>query len=246
MPAPMPGKFLPEGVPYVESSVATDTLTFDGSIVGKNAVEMDEGLYFVRVSSQYVESSALIGGTLTTVGYKDYFPSGAVSITEESIEDASAGFGVPCYTIGDVAMVLSQDISMDGITIPKGILFVCNQNAGYVSELKAPTAVLISEIAHKIDPRCLPDTIFTVTADVDTMTADAGSEQIRTAMMQGKTVLLRINHPAGGLVMPCIGCQTGVGAFFVNLSTGITGDEISSVNGVTGIAVKPDGSIISG
>ena len=245
---PLAPKFLPEGVPYVENGGgATDTLTFDGNIEGKNAVELGDGMYFVPVSSEYVESAELIGGSVAVVSLSDDVPGGTLSITEEIIQDMSETFGVPAYSISDLVAVLSQDVSMDGITVPKGVVFLCQPGVVYVSELKAPSAVFGGGVTvHKLDPRCLPDNIFTVTADIDTMTADAGSEQIRMAMMQGKTVLLRINHTTGELVMPCIGCHAGLGAFFVNLNTGISGTEISSVNGVTGIAVKPDGSIISG
>jgi hypothetical protein len=153
----LPGTYLPDGVPYVEKGM-TDTLTFDGNIERAGVIEADEGFYYVPMSSEYVESSQLLGGTLTFVGLEEDTPNGSTTITEEFITDITEELGVQAYVLGDFVLVLSQDATLDGITIPKGISFLCAPVAFYVSQLKAPSAVLSGEVAHKIDPRCLPNT----------------------------------------------------------------------------------------
>jgi len=155
-PVKMPGKFLAEGVPHIEGDgEATDTLTFDGNIESKD-VTLGEGAYFVHMSPEYVESSELIGGTITIVGLDPDLPGGSQTITEDNVVDMTEVFGFPVYIVSELVMVLSQDVTEEGVALPKGINFMGQSGAFYVGELKAPSAVFVGgKTYHKLDNRLL-------------------------------------------------------------------------------------------
>ena len=163
----MPTKYLPDGVPcYIEGS-ATDTLTFDGNIEGREVLDLGEGMYFVKVSDAFVEGAELNGGTLTLVRLGEDASNETIVITEDMIMDVSSTFGFPAYVVGEFIYIMSQALTQDGMTLGKGIHFMCAPDEFYVSELKAPSAVIVSPgIVQTLDSRCLPvdATVFHLTS----------------------------------------------------------------------------------
>jgi hypothetical protein len=126
-------KFLP--LKFIEGSggAATDTLTFDGNLNGKEYVQVDEGMYFVHMSDTFIDSSELINGTITIVSSIEEMPSGTYSIVNNEeegipIDDTSEFLGVPAYVIGEFVYVLSRPVTLEGITLPKGISFMYYQD----------------------------------------------------------------------------------------------------------------------
>lgn len=133
----------------------TDTLTFDGDILGKQAIEID-GTYFVRVGD-YVERAAVIGSTVTTVALAEDFPSGTETLTEDMVADLTEYAGVESWQYGTFVNAVRYEVTMEGITFPAGIWFLYIPGFGYTSELKAPSAIFGSGVIHKLDPKYLPD-----------------------------------------------------------------------------------------
>lgn len=170
----LPVEYLPDGYPYSEGGGAavTDTLTFDGNIEGKEAVEFDAGAYVVKISDTFVESTELLGGTYNIVSSVEDIPSGSYPITEDEIFDTSDQYGFPSYGISDFIICISQDFTMDGITLTKGIHIMCIPGVFYVTELKAPSAIFgTAEIIHKLDNKFLdldwiPKKEFTVSGEI--------------------------------------------------------------------------------
>ena len=133
---------------WVEGN-ATDTLTFDGNIEGKEVFNDT----FVKVSDLTIDPLALIGGTVSV------FSEGTtqtLDITEDWVGDMSDMVGTPMWSITEGVLIVPQDSTSDMFPLTKGIWFACNEYA-YTSELKAPSAVFGSETIHKLDPKFLPD-----------------------------------------------------------------------------------------
>lgn len=223
---PIPGKFLPDGVPYVEQGEMVEL-----PIVGEWTGEAE---------SKILNATAPIGlevgeSYVVNCDGTDY----PVVAQEFDMDGFSSVF------IGNNALIGGEETvePFAVIEIPGGVDGVYAQ----IMLFYGYTTISIKSMGktiHKIDPRCLPDDvggggIFAVTADIDTMTADAGSEQIRAAMMQGKTVFLNLGN--GIYTLPCVGFST-TSAFFVALNLGGTESEVV---GALYFAVKADGSIIT-
>ncbi len=161
----MDPKFLP--LKFIEGSggvAATDTLTFNRNLEGKEYVQVDEGMYFVHMSDTFIDSSELIGGTITIVSNdEEEIPSGTYPIVdnEDMIIDMSTMTGFPAYTISEFIVILSQPFTREGVTLPKGISFMYVQDMFYISELKAPKAIFSNkENILLLDPEYIKDMYY--------------------------------------------------------------------------------------
>ena len=158
----MDPKFLP--LKFIEGSgAATDTLTFDGNLEGKEYFQAGEDIYFVHLSDTFVDSSELIGGTITITakGLEDTSSNQNLTISEDLIYDMSEDFGFPSYSISEACIVLSQSSTEEGITFSSGIWIAYHQDVFYISELKAPKAVFNNgENILLLDPEYIKDMYY--------------------------------------------------------------------------------------
>lgn len=156
----MDPKFLP--LKFIEGSgAATDTLTFDGNLEGKEYIQVGDGMYFVRLSDTFVDSSELIGGTITMRSFIDDMQNGSETISEDSIVDMSGDYGFPAYGVSNFCVVLSQSYTLDGITLSSGIWIIYYQDMFYISELKAPKAIFSNEEnILLLDPEYIKDMYY--------------------------------------------------------------------------------------
>lgn len=159
---PFDGRYLPKGLGYIikeGSQTATNTLTWDGDMSGKETVDIsgDGSAYFVKMSDSTCTVDDLIGGTFTLTATNG--ESNTIEITSEDVEDASSD-GIPCIMVGSqLCWIMLEDFSAEGLTFTKGIWFLNVAADGYyTSALTALTDCFVTgEPAEvkKIDNRLL-------------------------------------------------------------------------------------------
>lgn len=237
---PLDPKYLPEGVPYCVDGGMVEILP--ETQVLDDEEDTDEGLLSIPVPF------SLTAGETYSVNWN------GTEYTCVAID--SAALGEPGFVLlGDVYTLSGGQVGEKPTGEPFVMMVVPGIGNMVVSldEMAEGDPLPTVAIYHddtkirKLDPRCLPDDVgggvFVVAASLATDTAEVGSAEIGAAMMQGKTVLLNID---GIMIATCVNYLAGQGAFFVKFGTALGDNGVSEINGVTGICVKPDGSIIWG
>lgn len=149
----------------------TDTLTFDGNVEGKEVWKsgfFTDGQY-IRVSDDFVSFADLVGGTYT-VRYVDTETGEIYEDDDWKIEiredmyvlDLSESFGFTFYVLqensNDIIVAAQDFYDNETLIAKKGISFFFSpeEEGVYISELKAPSAVLSGyEAIHKLDNKFL-------------------------------------------------------------------------------------------
>lgn len=140
---------------WVEMS--DDEVIFDGNMVGKESVFMEDNTYMVKVSDAILSKEDLLGSTLTVFMPGENPEEMAVEVTDENIYDM-AGEGIPALAINNGAVIcLHEDVSVLGISATAGVYFVCvvidGSPAAYVKHLSCIPGG--QEIVHKLDNKFL-------------------------------------------------------------------------------------------
>lgn len=128
-------------------------IKWDGDITDRELIEVDTGMYFVKVSDEVFIKDQLAGKTVG-LGYCEIF-----SITEDNVTEVPGGCVVGP---GDIVSVWSADEFAAANGIPDGLVsngigFVSAYDEYHCSRLTAPVEVV------KIDPKYLPE------VDVDSL-----------------------------------------------------------------------------
>lgn len=156
-PDKLPMKYLPEGYPYIDTSMVN--VTFDGNMAEHETIEFVEGLYFVKVSPQYVPITSVVGST-AVCKYKE--EEQTIIITEEDVVDASEAYGADSWSITKtlvsgsssttmpLALGLSVGGTYNGITLSAGVWFVYRNN-GYAYTKSLSCLNGEQEVIHKLD-----------------------------------------------------------------------------------------------
>lgn len=152
---------LPDGLPYSETVVVDPT--FDGDMTGRETVQIAENVYLVKVTTQYVSASEVIGETMVV----DYLGTETtITLTAETVLDGEATLGLPGTIItvegNEAAFSVPTDTTLEGITITSGTWFMC---AGDTLIVKSLSCLMSGEqeIVHKLDNKFI---------DADWMAAD--------------------------------------------------------------------------
>lgn len=237
--APMPTKFLPDGVPYVEEG----------------------GMVELPVTGQWYENTDE-DGNVTDSGYTVTAPIGLqIGITyivnwngtnyEVTGQDFSviSGGEMQGVFLGNLSIVGGDDTGepFAMMVFPADIAAEMGAYCQIVSldmSINIPFTIYGGNVTiHKIDPRCLPDDIgggvLTVTVDISTGTANKTGVEICAAVKAGKSVLIDADNTIG----TCISCAGEEIAIFSVATVGYSDGEISSVNQLF-VCVDADGKII--
>lgn len=222
---PIPGKYLPKGTPWIEEGGMVEILpecqpTYDGEeiyLLSESALPLIAGETYV-VNWNGVEYSCVAQD------------AGAISGGEVNgvFLGNCAEFGLP--DTGEPFVVLVTDgfsaaMPLDGTTELT------------ISIVGGGTTI------HKIDNRCLPDTML-VSVDLINKTASKNCAEIWGAMQNKQNVFLTVPAGENTSYMPCIYCMPNKCAVFIAPGIVSDGDEITSVTSPSPICVKADGSVL--
>lgn len=132
---------------YDTRSVVDTTITFDGNMDGKEAVNMGDPFYLVKVSDKIINSSEMIGGTMSI------FSEGNIESYE--IEDYMIFSQYPLDVIDECIFICHEETAMnDTTTLTPGIWFMCINVDGisgvYVSSMSNQ---LVEGELKTIDPK---------------------------------------------------------------------------------------------
>lgn len=157
---PIEPEFLPNGVPYVVEGEATDTLTFDGNLEGKEAIPFGDGAYMVKVSSATPSTEELVGATIKLTSIGAELPAEQFTLTADGIINEAGLF----YMLADPTSeafgggLVPADFSMEGVSASAGIYLFYASDGYYASSLTATSKIFGEpDTINKLDPRCLPD-----------------------------------------------------------------------------------------
>lgn len=153
---------LPEGYPYVDTAMVN--VIFNGDMTGWETVDMGEGTYLIKASSQYVPVTSLVGSTVVC----NFKGVQTVTITEEDISNMTEELGVDSWQIFKtievdsstvtmpIACGLSDNATSNGITLSAGVwFFYGNEGYAYTKSLSCLNGE--QEVVHKLDMKYLPD-----------------------------------------------------------------------------------------
>ena len=217
---PIPGKYLPKGTPWIGKGEMAE-------IWPETTVQFSEGY----------ESS--IAGTIPMLEGETYIVKWNGTEYACVALDVSELTGSPAVFVGN-----GESFGMAGNSEPFVISSMPDYGAIMLMDLTGATEAVFSvygkgELVHKIDSRCLPDTML-VNVDLISKTADKNCAEIWEAMQKKQNVFLNV----GEAFCTCAGCAPSMGAFFIALATSSDGGEITKINAVSAVCVKPDGSVL--
>ena len=212
-------KYLPEGVPYVYKGYLleeTDAVETTDPNYGKIWVIQNPPT--VTAGETY---TVIYNGVMyDCVGLDNSsFAEGAVALGNASVT-GGANTGEP------FAMAIVPNYAV-----------ICMDLSGATSVRIG----IMGKVGHKIDPLCMPDTLY-VSLDASTMTADKNCDEIWEAMQKNHNVFLRSTSAGRKAYAQCVFCAPGDAAVFLFYGFGKTNDEITSVAMQTVIYIKADGS----
>ena len=221
----LPGKFLPEGVPYLEPGEAVEILPAcqPTYIAEEESFMITEGAPVLSAGETYIVNW---NGTEYTCVGQDFsvMMPGAVYVGNGSIlEMTDTGEPFVILSASENGTQMMGAMSFEGIT-------------ELTLSIKA-----VRQTVHPVDLRCLPG-VLDVTVDVsdmDNMTANKNSEEIWQAVKAGKTVFLYF----AGYVCSFIGYVPGRCAVFAYPFLQLTSGEVDGIDSLKGVIVKPDGSV---
>lgn len=226
----LPGKFLPDGVPYVEEDEVPFNFTFDGDTTGKEIIDLGDGAYCVKMTDVVLTMDDLVGATVVVESGEEM----TIELTADVIVDVN---GDGSILGAEVLLAIQRDTTMEGIALTSGLYFVEFPEA-YTKSLVKEGATVKAAIIQKIDPRCLPDDVggvklfdvpFTVDAAVasTTMTFAEIYEKVTTA----NTIVRGVaTTPEGSCTVCSLQSYTESSvAFSCVLATGSNGLQIFSI-----------------
>lgn len=136
--------------------VSDDTVFFDGNMVGKEYVFMEDDTYMVKVSNVILSKENLLGSTLTVCTPGGDPEEMTMELNETDIYDMAAE-GIPALTVKGMVICLQEDFSTAGISATAGVYFVCvvidGSTVAYVKHLSCVPRG--GEIVHKLDNKFL-------------------------------------------------------------------------------------------
>lgn len=218
------GKFLPEGVGYIEDEMV--------EVLPEYTVASEED----AVSLPHLNLVAGETYNVEVLGFE--FECVAVDVPEMDavcLGDLYTATGGQLGTVatGEPFFILEQ-INMTGIqplievSLPVTVRITCN-----------------GATVHTMDARCLPD-VMIVNASAFEDTADKTSDEIWEAIQNKQNVLLAVRNGSHATYSPCVQCVPNEGAFFMDVVVTRTDGEITGIDRVRAVCVKPDGSILKG
>ena len=223
---PIPGKLLPEGVPYVEQGELVEILP-----ECKPTYVADNDIFIIA------EPFELVIGEKYTVNWN------GTEYASTAYDSAAVGEDMA----GGVILL------NDGTNLETGegavLLVMCFGDECFAQGSPGLTELTISikEVAvkvHPIDPRCLPNNEFVVNLDnsnASNITADKTVAEIYNAIKNGKTVLAYF----GDIISPCSNCGPN-GALFMIPRGSYTNGVMDKVTGCTLFYLRDDGTVLVG
>lgn len=152
----MSGKYLPDGVPKVETKVIDTTF---GGIIGEREnilLDASTNAYAVKISPKSVSVDELIGATMVLNMGTEYQ---TVTITAEEAADTSSTSGVPGAMVmqgsNPVVISLTEDFAIAGNTLSAGTWFMHIPYEFHAHSLSC-LPPYEEEIVHKLDNKFLP------------------------------------------------------------------------------------------
>lgn len=180
----------------------TDTAEWDGDLTGRESVVFSSDgthtLRWVKLSDTYLTMEQLDGAviTFTTPSEDNTF-----TVSAEMMKDASEDFGVPCVSVSEYVVSLSDSATFLGFAqLTRGLWAIhsaSDEATAYISSIKTVNSVLVSETVHKLDKKFLPDDIGggsdivvvkITSTDGENYVADMSASEIMAEVQSGKIV----------------------------------------------------------
>lgn len=126
--------------------------TFDGDLNGRNVVQVDEGMYLVKISDTVFSVDDLIGHTLTLYMRGEEPEIMTYELNEENVYDLSSE-GIPVVMACEGLWSLQSDFSFDGFSFTAGTYFLCLTDAAGSRAYAVETSCLPAsrKVVHKLD-----------------------------------------------------------------------------------------------
>lgn len=129
---------------------------FDGDITGHEIIEVDDGMYLVKMSDQVLSVDDLIGSTVTIFIKGEDPEEGTIELTADNVFDGSSE-GVPILMAGEALWCVQSDFTTNGISMEAGVYFLCVSIDGvpYAYVKSASCLNAMNEVVHKLDNKFL-------------------------------------------------------------------------------------------
>lgn len=131
---------------------------FDGDITGRETVQMDEGMYLVKMTDSVISEADCIGAELIVdIGGEQQ----TFQITDSDIVDLTESLGVSGFCIapeelgGQAVFVINESATIEGITLTKGTYYFCAEGVGHTHYFSALNGIVRGSIIHKLPNKFL-------------------------------------------------------------------------------------------
>ena len=126
--------------------------TFNGDLTGRDTIQVDEGMYLVKMSDAVFSVDDLIGHTLTLYNRGENPEMTTYELNEDNIYDLSSE-GIPVIMACEGLWSIQRDFSFDGFNLKAGTYFLCvTDDAGCrgcaVETSRIPA---LQEVVQKLD-----------------------------------------------------------------------------------------------
>lgn len=130
--------------------------TFNGELAGRNAMQIDDGLYLVKMSDDVFTVDDLLGHTLTLYMRGEDPEMMTYKLTTDNTFDMSSE-GVPVVMACEGLWCIQYDFAIDGFNFEAGTYYLCVTDEVGVFAYAVETSRLpsVQEIIHKLDTKFL-------------------------------------------------------------------------------------------
>lgn len=153
------------------SETVTANTTFNGDLTGRDFIQVDDGVYIVKMTDETFAVDDLLGHTLTLYMRGEDPEMMTYELTTDNTFDLSSE-GFPVVMACEGLWSIQYDFTAEGFTFKAGTYFLCvtDDEGSYAYAVEATCLPSLQEIIHKLDTKFLDtEWLPNLTQGVDTI-----------------------------------------------------------------------------
>ena len=130
--------------------------TFNGDLTGRKYIQVDDNLFFVKISDEILTVDDLYGKTVTVYMNSDPPEEELIELSPENVFDVSSE-GLPAIMAADALICVQSNFTYSGISVERGLYFLCAclDGSPYAYVKSVSGLNLSAETVHKLDNKYL-------------------------------------------------------------------------------------------